>query len=110
MTNSAAPLTTIPLAAPAENGETPPQRVYRLRKCFAVVEFDLEAKGRIVFLPEGAELRMVGPSSRLCKGFEVVCKNQLYNIFQADLLGPWSMPVKNSRRGPMHAKAVAACA
>ena len=110
MTNATAPSTTIPLAAPEQNGAAPAQRVYRLRKCFAVVQFDLEANGRIVVLPEGAELRVVGPSSCLCKGFEVVCKNQFYNIFQADLLGPWSMPVKNSRRGPVPAKAVAACA
>jgi hypothetical protein len=110
MTNAATPLTTIPLATPTENEAAPPQRVYRLRKCFAVVQFDLESKGRIVFLPEGAELRMVGPSSRLCKGFEVVCKNELYNIFQADLLGPWSTPVKNSRRGAVRAKALGACA
>ncbi len=109
MTNSA-PLTTIPLAAPAENGAIPVQRVYRLRKCFPVVQFDLEAKGRIVFLPEGAELRLIGPSSTLSKGLEVACNNELYNMFEADLLGPWSTPVKNNRRGVVHTKAMRACA
>jgi hypothetical protein len=110
MTNTAAPLTTLPLAALTEKEAAPAQRVYRLRKRFAVVQFDLQAKGRIVFLPEGAELRLIGGSSRLCKGFEVVCKNEIYNIFQADLLGPWSMPLKNSRRAVPHAKAMGACA
>jgi|ERR1700722_7524867 hypothetical protein len=110
MTNAMAPLTTISLAAHAENGAAPTPRVYRLGKRFPVVQFDLEAKGRIVFLPEGAELHLIGPSSALSKGLEVVCKNELYNIFEADLLGPWSTPVKNSRRGVVHTKAVGACA
>jgi hypothetical protein len=83
--------------------------VYRLRKCFAVVQFDLEAKGRIVFLPEGADLRVVGPSA-VCKCVEVLCGSQRYNIFEEDLLGPWSMPVRSSRRGMVRIKAVGACA
>lgn len=109
MTNPVAPLTTFPLAAPAENGAAQAPRVYRLRKCFAVVQFDLEGKGRIVFLPEGADLRVVGPSD-LCKCVEVLCGNQRYNIFQEDLLGPWSMPVRSSRRGMVRIKPVGACA
>jgi hypothetical protein len=90
MTKTVAPPTTITLAAPTEKGErqTGP---YRIRKPLAVVQFDLAAKGRIVFLPEGAELSVVGPSCmRAC--FEVMCENQVYNIFKTDLLGFWSAP------------------
>ncbi len=109
MTNTVAPLTTIPLAVPAENctAEAPP--IYRLRKPCAVVHFEKAGKGRIVFLPEGADLRLVGPSP-LCKCLEVACDNQIYNIFQVDLLGPWSIPVRNSRRGMVRVKSIAACA
>ena len=109
MTNTVAPLTTFSLALPAENrgAEAPP--MYRLRKSFAVVHFESPGKGRIVFLPEGADLLLVGPSPlRQC--LEVVCENQLYNIFQVDLLGPWSTPVRNSRRGMVRVKASGACA
>jgi hypothetical protein len=110
MTNAMAPLATIPLAALTERETAPAQRVYRLRKRFAVVQFGMESKGRIVFLPEGAEVRLIGPSSRLSQGLEVVCKNELYSIFQVDLSGPWSTPVKNSRRRVVAAKCLGACA
>jgi hypothetical protein len=109
MTSAAAPLTTIILAPPNENFDSEAARVYRLRKRFAVVHFDPEAKGRIVFLPEGAEIRVAGPSA-LSKCVEVRCGNQLYNIFQEDLLGPWSIPVRSSRRGMVRVKGVEACA
>ena len=115
MTNTVACLTTIPLAAPAKNGPAQAPQTYRLSKCFAAVQFDdtlrfeNEAKGRIVFLPDGAELRMVGPSA-MCNCFEVAHENQIYNIFKTDLLGPWSMPVRNSRRGMVRVKAMGACA
>jgi hypothetical protein len=107
MTNPVASLASIPLAAPAENREAQAPRVYRLMKPFAAVQFEAEKKGRIVFLPEGAEVRIAGPSV-LCKGFEVVCENQRYNIFQEDLLGPWAIRVKNRPIRPV--RAVAACA
>jgi hypothetical protein len=78
-------------------------------KSFAVVQFDLAAKGRIVFLPEGAELSIVG-CSRLPGCFEVVCKNQRFNIFEADLFGPWSTPIKNNGIKPVRARAMRVCA
>lgn len=109
MTNAVAPLMTIPLAPPTESSEVQAPRMYRLRKSFAVVHFEASEKGRIVFLPEGADLRVVGPSA-LCKCVEVLCGNQRYHIFQEDLLGPWSMPVRSSRRGMVRIKAVGACA
>lgn len=97
MTNAVAPLMIAPLAAHAQNCDAGAVRIYRLRKCFAAVQFEGNGKGRIVFLPEGADLRVVGPSS-LCKCFEVLYKDRLYSIFQQDLLGIWSMPVRRSGR------------
>ena len=72
-------------------------RVYRIGKSMAVVHFDPAAKGRIVFLPEGAELCVVGSSS-LAGCFEVLCEERLYNIFKADLMGVWSAPIRCSPR------------
>jgi hypothetical protein len=68
------------------------QQWYRLRKCLAAVQFDRAQRGRIVFLPEGAELCVMG-SSRLVGCLEVLCGRQRYSLFQVDLLGPWSTPV-----------------
>jgi hypothetical protein len=65
---------------------------YRIGKSFAAVHFDLPEKGRIVFLPEGAELCVVG-TSRVSGCFEVRCQDRLYSLFIEDLLGPWSTPV-----------------
>jgi hypothetical protein len=109
MTNPVASLATIPLAALTENGDAQAPRVYRLMKPFAAVKFEAEEKGRIVFLPEGAEVRIVGPSA-VCKCVEVVYDRQIYNIFQVDLLGPWSTPVRDSRRGMVRVKGIGACA
>jgi hypothetical protein len=67
-------------------------RAYRIRKSFAVVHFEPAGRGRIVFLPEGAELCIVGPSC-LCECYEVLWESRFYNIFKADLLGPWANPV-----------------
>jgi hypothetical protein len=92
--------------------EAQPIREFRIRKAFAVVQFEQPGKGRIVFLPEGAELRVIGPSC-VCECFEVRCKNLLYNIFKADLLGPWSNPIRCNPMKPRPINlgaAVAACA
>jgi hypothetical protein len=105
MTHAVAPLTALLPPTPAESGEDQAPR-YRLLKSFAVVRFEASGKGLIVFLPEGAELRVVG-SSRLRQCCEVLYENQLYNIFEADLSGPWSMPVRSSRRGMVRVKAAA---
>ena len=88
---------------------------YRLRRRFSVVQFDQTGKGRFVFLPEGTELCVVGPS-RLSGCLEVLCGHQRYNIFKVDLLGPWSAPVEpksaaSNRIDPVRAAvAVGACA
>jgi len=80
-----------------EKSEDQAARVYRIGKPLAAVQFDHVAKGQIVFLPEKAELCVVGPSS-LIGCFEVLYEQRLYNIFKADLLGVWSVPVRSSRR------------
>ena len=64
-----------------EKNEDQAPRVYRIEKSFATVHFDVGAKGQIVFLPEGSELCIVG-ASRLAGCFEVLCGEQLYNIFK----------------------------
>jgi hypothetical protein len=62
-------------------------RVYRIvATSLAAVQFDSAAKGNIVFLTEGAEIRVVGSSS-LSGCVEVMCENCTYNIFKADLAG-----------------------
>jgi hypothetical protein len=102
-------LTTSGFSTPIEVGHAEAPRVYRLRKSFAVVQFEPAGKGRIVFLPEGAELKMVG-SSRLAQCCEVLCENQLYSIFEVDLFGPWSTKLKRRPTRPVPVRAVAACA
>jgi hypothetical protein len=94
MIGTVASLTRI-CSASAETSEGAPTRVNRLRKSHPSVHFDQAGKGRIVFLPEGAELRLVG-SSRLSECFEVMHEDQLYNMFKVDLLGPWSVPCKST--------------
>lgn len=88
--------TTRIFGAPTESGDSTAARVYRTSKSFAVVHFEPAGRGRIVFLPERAELRAIG-SSCLCECCEVLCEDPLYHIFKADLLGPWSSPIKSSR-------------
>jgi hypothetical protein len=102
MTNAVVSLTTPILAALTER-EVPAPAVYRIRKGFAVVQFAGAAKGRIVLLPEGAELRLIG-SSCLSKCLEVACENQRYNIFQADLLGPWATLIRPKPMKPRPTK------
>lgn len=100
MTQPVASSTMRILGAQFEKSEGQAPRVYRIEKPLAAVRFDLAAKGQIVFLPERAELCVVGPSS-LAGCFEVLCEERLYNIFKADLLGAWSVPIKPSRRKPI---------
>jgi hypothetical protein len=72
--------------------QAPAAQMYRIKKSFAAVHFEPAGQGRIVFLPEGAELQIVGPSC-LYGCFEVRCENRFYNMFKADLLGPWANPI-----------------
>jgi len=91
----------------------PSTSLFRTGKSFAVVHFDECGKGLIAFLPEGAEVRVVGPS-RIPKCVEIVYQSRSYNIFEVDLFGPCAMPVDCSRTvragrvKPVRALAVAA--
>ena len=95
MTRTYAFSITTSRGARAEKNAVAATRVYRISKSFAAVHFEQTGKGRIVFLPRGAKLSVVGASSCLCEGFEVMYERQLYNIFKADLLGPWSTPMES---------------
>ena len=85
----------------------PAARTYRTKTSFVAVHFDQAGKGRIVFLPEGAMLRVVGLSSSLRKAFEVMFENELYNVFEIDLVARSTLIYE-----PIRAKsrAIAACA
>jgi len=80
---------------------------YRSLKSCVAVHFDPAGKGEIGYLPEGAVLRVIGPSACLREGFEVVFDEQVYNIFKVDLLARCSQVVE-----PIRAvgRAVRACA
>ena len=93
MTRTDASSTMIILGEPIEKSGAPATRMYRLGKSLAAVHFESAGKGRIVFLPEGAEVHVMGRSC-LCKCYEVMFETQLYNIFKVDLLGPWSTLIK----------------
>jgi len=107
MTNAvvSSPTNTLTFALEKSEAETP--QIYRLRKSFAAVQLQETGKGRIVFLPEGAELWITG-SSRFDRCCEVAYKDERYHIFRIDLLGPWSTPVKSCRNAPPRAKSVGA--
>ena len=109
MTSAVAPSTVRIFDKLSNKSERPNARAYRLRKSFAAVHFEAAGKGRIIFLPEGAEVRVVGPSS-LAKCCEIMFENRLYNMFKADLLGIWASPTKSSPLQPAKALAVGACA
>jgi len=82
-------------------------RAYRTKTSFVAVHFDQAGKGRIVFLPFGAMLRVIGPSSCLPEGFEVMFENQIYNVFEVDLTARCGLIHEPVR---MQDRAVAACA
>ena len=80
---------------------------YRTMRSFVAVHFDLAGKGEIVFLPEGAILRIVGPSSCLREGFEVMFEERVYNIFKVDLLARCRQMIAPTRAED---RSVVACA
>jgi hypothetical protein len=107
MTSTVVPLTAGIFDKLTNKSELPVTRPYRLRKSFAAVHFEEAGKGRIVFLPDGALVRVVGPSC-MAECFEVMFEDRLYNMFKVDLLGIWASPTRSSPSKP--AKALAAAA
>jgi hypothetical protein len=83
------------------------QQAYRTKRSFVAVHFNPAGKGEISFLPEGALLRITGPSSCLREGFEILFEEQVYSIFRVDLLTRCSLA---SEPIPTRGRAVGACA
>ncbi len=99
--------TAIPISATINESNAPAMRAYRTRTSFVAVHFDRSGKGRIVFLPAGVKLHVIGPSSCLSEGVEVMFENRIYNVFEVDLEARSRLirvPVRMQRRP------VAACA
>jgi|SRR5271156_5780221 len=92
MTTPVVSSTAMPFVVPNDGRSAPAPRVYQVKTSFVAVHFDHGGKGRIVFLPYGATLRVVGPSSCPPEAFEVMFDKQLYNVFEIDLLER-SMPI-----------------
>jgi len=77
------------------------ERTYRTTASVVAVHFDGEGKGRIVFLPFGAVLHIMGRSSCLPEGFEVVFEHRRYNVFEIDVLArstPIHEPIRSKCR------------
>jgi|SRR5579872_2481452 len=97
MTSTEAISATRIFIAPIEKGRPlPANRVYRLKKEFMAVQFERSGKGKIVLLPKGAKLEIVGFSC-LSECFEVVWRSLRCSVFEVDLLGPWASPVAACR-------------
>jgi hypothetical protein len=107
MTTPVVSSTAMLFSATSDESKAPVTRAYRTKTSFVAVYFPQPGKGRIVFLPEGATLRVLSPSSCLLEGFEVMFENQIYNVFGVDLTVRSKLIHKPIRtRG----HAVAACA
>ena len=83
-----------------EKSEPPASGVYRLTGSVTAVHFEQDGHGRIVFLPKGAELEVVGFSGlRNC--FEVMWEGQLYSVFKVDVLRASSGRIERVERWPL---------
>jgi hypothetical protein len=72
-------------------------RAYCTKRSLVAVHFDQTGRGRIVFLPARAMLRVMGPSSALPHGLEVRFQHRIYNVFEIDLVTR-SIPVVEPAR------------
>jgi hypothetical protein len=82
---------------------SPDTPAYRTKTSFVSVHFDELGNGRIVFLPKGATLQVIGRSSCLPTGFEVVFEKCSYNVFEIDLTARSTLVRESGRakRRPM---------
>jgi len=81
--------------------DPPTMRTYQTKTSFVAVHFDQAGKGRIVFLPYGAALRVIGPSLCLPEGFRVTFEDEVYNVFRIDLFARSSLihaPIRTNRQ------------
>ena len=107
MTTPVVSSTATLFSATSDESIAPGTRAYCTKTSFVAVYFPQAGKGQIVFLPEGAMLRVLRQSSRLPEGFEVMFEDQIYNVFEVDLVARSKFvhdPIRTSGR------AVAACA
>jgi hypothetical protein len=84
-----------------DESRAPARRTYRTTTSFVAVHFDQATKGQIIFLPYGATFQVIGPSSCLPAGFEVVFEHRHYNVFEIDVLvrsTPICEPIRARRR------------
>jgi hypothetical protein len=86
MTTPVVSSTTMLLSPISDESQAPVTRAYRTKTSFVAVYFPQPGRGQVVFLPEGAMLRVLRPSSCLPEGFEVLFEKQTYNVFEIDLL------------------------
>src|ERR1700735_5667979 len=87
-------------AAPNDENDAPAKRAYRTKTSFVAVYFDQTGKGRIVFLPYRAVFNVIGPSSCLPEGFEVVFRHEHHHVFAVDVLErstPICEPIETKR-------------
>jgi hypothetical protein len=107
MTSALVSLKTVLPCVHSDVNNAPAKRAYRTKTSFVAVHFDETGKGRILFLPAGATLRVIGPSSCLREALEVMFESRIYNVFEIDLVARSIMisePTRSKRR------ALAACA
>jgi hypothetical protein len=88
-------------AVTRDDSKVPAARTYRTKTSFVAVHLDEGGKGRIVFLPQGAMLRVIGPSACLREACEIIFRNELYNVFEIDLVASSILicePIKTKSR------------
>ena len=86
MSSAAVSFRTAFPCATRDESNAPSTRAYRTKTSFVAVHFDETGRGNIVFLPEGAALRVTGPSSCLPEGSEVTFERRTHHVFEIDLM------------------------
>lgn len=62
---------------PTEETTTPARGAYLTKTSLVAVHFPVAGNAQMVFLPKEAMLRVIGPSSCLPEGFEVMVENRI---------------------------------
>jgi hypothetical protein len=107
MSSAAVSFRTAFPCATRDESNAPSTRAYRTKTSFVAVHFYETGKGRIVFIPFGATLRAIGPSSLLPDGFEVQFERLIYHVFETDLVAR-SVLISESTRAKGRTMAVCA--
>lgn len=104
MTKTCVSLTTRFRGTRSDRNRLPATRRYRIRKSFPVVHFEQNGKGRIVFLPEGEELYVIGFSSHLREGFRGDLQEAALQHFPNRLVGTLVRSYRAERNPDHHSK------